>query len=295
MTGFCDNCGEAFFKATSKFCSACGQQRVFPTTEDVAIEGVHLDAIKELDGIEEQANLVPFWNVPGYTGTQPITLYLRVYGKKPHGVDKDVLWGKKFLKSFTQYHRQHKKLYRNYCIVREWFLPGSNDFVDKVLNTSSLRWNKLLKKEIAKYCEDKQKSGPKKDLIKTLDFPNEGLVLRWKTSDIVRHVSTIKKYRRSSKGRKSKCLEDPSQIASTSTEIEVFVPEVPIVISEVPVDATEVPIDTVEVQVDVAEVPTIALEVPIHGAEVAVNRPRVRQGKRPRIRKPSLKVREEAS
>ena len=288
MTGFCDNCGEAFFKATSKFCSACGQQRVFPTTEDVAIESVHSDAFEELDGTEEQANLVPFWNVPGYTGTQPITLYLRVYGMKPHGVDKDVLWGKKFLKSFTQYHRQHKKLYRNYCIVREWFLPGSNDFVDKVLNTSSLRWNNLLKKEIAKYCEDKQKSGPKKDLIKTLDFPNEGLVLRWTTSDIVRYISTIKKYRRSSKGRKSKSLEDPSQIASTSTEMEVFVPEVPIVTSEVPVDATKVPVDTTEVA-------TIALEVPVRAVEVAVNRPRVRQRKRPRIRKPPLKVREETS
>ena len=50
MTGFCDNCKESFFKATSKFCSTCGQQRVFPTTEDVAIKGVHLDVVEELDG-----------------------------------------------------------------------------------------------------------------------------------------------------------------------------------------------------------------------------------------------------
>ena len=128
-----------------------------------------------------------------------------------------------------------------------WFLPGSNDFIDKVLNTSSLRWNKSFKKEIAKYCEEKQKSGPKKDLIKTLDFPNDELVLRWKTSDIVRHVSTIKKYRRSSKGKKSESSEDPSQIASTWTEMEVFVPEVPVVTSEVPVDVAEVQVNVVEV------------------------------------------------
>ena len=59
MTRFCDNCEESFFKATSKFCSACSQQRVFPTIEDVAIKGVHSDAVEELDGIE-QVNLVPF-------------------------------------------------------------------------------------------------------------------------------------------------------------------------------------------------------------------------------------------
>ena len=87
----------------------------------------------------------------------------------------------------------------------------------------------------------------------------------------MKHVSTIKKYR-SSKGRKSESLEDPFQIASTSTEMEFFVPEVPIVTSEVPVDVAEVPID-------IAEVATIALEVPVRTAEVAVNRPRVRQGK----------------
>ena len=68
----------------------------FPTIEDVEIEGVHSDAVEELDSTEEQANLVPFWNVPGYTSTKPITLYLRLYGMKP-SVDNDVLWGKKFL------------------------------------------------------------------------------------------------------------------------------------------------------------------------------------------------------
>ena len=131
-----------------------------------------------------------------------------------------------------------------------------------------------MKKEIA-YYEDKQKLGPKKDLFKTLDFPNEGLVLRRKTSDIVRPVSTIKKYRRSSKGRKSGSLEDPFQIASTSTEMKVFVPKVPVVTSKVPLDAVEVLVDIAEVRVDVAKVATIALEVPICAAKVAINCPRI--------------------
>lgn len=70
-------------------------------TETLVIEAVHADDIVE----QERETTVPLWYVPEYTGTKPITLYDRVYGKKPQGVGKEVLWGKAFLKSHTEYHR----------------------------------------------------------------------------------------------------------------------------------------------------------------------------------------------
>lgn len=70
-------------------------------TETLVIEAVHADDIVE----QERETTVPLWYVPEYTCTKPITLYDRVYGKKPQGVGKEVLWGKAFLKSHTEYHR----------------------------------------------------------------------------------------------------------------------------------------------------------------------------------------------
>lgn len=207
MAGFCDQCGESFPTATSKFCGNCGKKRVFGNVEVVPVEPIvvrentTVDVVRENTTVEEGTR-VSLWAVPEYRGN--LTLYDRVYGMKPQGVGKNVLWGKSFLKSVREYRRQHKKMQRNYRIVRGWFLPGQNEFVDRCLNSPSLRWDKSLKKELTKYCNEIRKSGPKEDQISTLEFPEEGIMLRWKTSDIVRHFSTIKKYRRSSKGQRNK-------------------------------------------------------------------------------------------
>ena len=213
--GFCDNCGEGFPKATSNFCSGCGCRRASEIVEVV-----------EANASVEQETTVQLWAVPEYKGTNTITLYDRVYGVKPQGVGEDVLWGKRFLKSHREYRRQHKKLKKNYRIVREWFLPGTNEFVDQFLNSSSLRWNKSYLKKVTEYCNEKRKSGSKEDLIELLAFPEEGLNLRWKTKDIVRHLSTIKKYRKSFKCKKSQSIV--AQVQVVTTEIEEEAPtEVP--------------------------------------------------------------------
>jgi len=206
--GFCDNCGEAFPKATSNFCFNCGSKRVSEIVQVV-----------EANASVEQETTVRLWAMPEYEGTNSITLYDRVYGIKPQGVGVDVLWGKQFLKSHRQYWRQHKKLKKNYRLVREWFLPGTNEFVDQFLNSSSLRWNKSYLKKLTDYCNEKRKSSPKEDLIELLVFPEEGLSLRWKTKDIVRHLSTIKKYRRSSKCKKPCSIVTTEIKEETSTEM----------------------------------------------------------------------------
>jgi hypothetical protein len=249
-------------------------QRASETTKDALITIANSDAVRQEDNTSEQDVAVPLWSIPEYTGTNPITLYDRVYGIKPHGVGKNVFWGKTFLKSHIEYRRQHKKMHKNYCIVREWFLPGTNDFVDQVLQSSSLRWNKVLRKELTKYCEEKRKSGKKKDSIKTLDFPREGISLRWKTSDIVRHVFTIKKYRKSSKGKKSQISLHGDQVGFPPVALQLST------------GACEV--EAVGTDVHSQEVPTRVAEI---GKTVRENR----LGKQPRIRNPSLKVREQAS
>ena len=78
--------------------------------------------------IVEEETRDSLWAIPEYSGN--LTLYDTVYGIKPQGIGNDVLWGKSFLKSVREYKRQHKKMHRNYRIVRGWFLPSQNEFVD---------------------------------------------------------------------------------------------------------------------------------------------------------------------
>ena len=91
--------------------------------------------VSENTTLEEETR-VSLWVVPEYSGN--LTLYDRVYGIKPQGVWKDVLWGIFFLKSVREYKRQHKKMEQNYCILRGWFLCGRNEIVDRCLNSPSL-------------------------------------------------------------------------------------------------------------------------------------------------------------
>ena len=97
--------------ATSKFCSNCGKKRVFGNVEVAPAEPI---VVRENTTVEEETR-DSLWIVPEYSGN--LTLYDRVYGIKPQGIGKDVLWGKSFLKSVREYKRQYKKMQRNYRIV----------------------------------------------------------------------------------------------------------------------------------------------------------------------------------
>ena len=155
-------------------------------------------------------------------------------------------------------------------------------------------------KELTKYIEEKRTSGPNKDLIKVLEFPNEGSSLRWKTCDILRHVFTIKKYRRSSKGQKSRTSEGLPQIAVTGMEVSVS--DVPFVASELPIVAPQVSTVAPHGPVRAPEVPNCASNVSVRAPDVGrINKvmqektATVQKEKTPRVQKPSLKVREQAS
>ena len=125
------------------------KKRVFGNVEVAPVEPI---VVRENATVEEET-LDSLWVVPEYSGN--LTLYDRVYGIKPQGVGKDVLWGKSFLKSVREYKRQHKKMQQNYRIVWGWFFPGRNEFVDRCLNSPSFCWDKSLKKELTKYCNER--------------------------------------------------------------------------------------------------------------------------------------------
>ena len=91
MVGFYDESGESFPTSTSKFCGNCGKKRVFGNVEVAPVEPI---VVRENTTVEEETR-DSLWAVPEYS----LTLYDRVYGIKPQGTRKDVLWGKSFLKS----------------------------------------------------------------------------------------------------------------------------------------------------------------------------------------------------
>ena len=77
MAGFCDECGESFSTATSKFCGNCGKKRVIGNVEVAHAEPI---VVREntTEGEEARDSL---WVVLEYSGN--LTLYDRVYGIKP--------------------------------------------------------------------------------------------------------------------------------------------------------------------------------------------------------------------
>ena len=74
MAGFCDECGESFPTATSKFCDNCGKKRVFGNVEVAPAEPI---VVRENTIVEEEA-WDSLWVVPEYSGN--LTLYDRVCG-----------------------------------------------------------------------------------------------------------------------------------------------------------------------------------------------------------------------
>ena len=108
-----------------------------------------------------------------------------------------------FLKEHRRYSKQYQKVKCNQRIVREWFKPGTNDFVDEFLNSPSLRWDSAFVKRVSKYCAHKRKKAEKdedeENMIFDIKFLDEGLKLHWKTSDIVKHLYEIKHYRKGEK------------------------------------------------------------------------------------------------
>lgn len=226
MAAFCDECASSFPRPTSKFCSECGTPRVGnqiaeTTTVVDVVRSTHEDVVDVVRSTEvvntgEEPDL-PLYAIPQMPA---LTLYARVYEARPKGLPKDIAWGKRFLKQHRRYKRQYVKVKRNQRIVREWFKPGTNEFVDEFLKSSSLRWDPTFLKRVRKYCKHTRKKADddedEENMVCDIKFPDEGLILHWKTSDIVKHVFEIKHYR---KGKK--CSATILQLREVEENIEV--------------------------------------------------------------------------
>lgn len=203
MASFCDECGASFPRSTSKWCSECGTPRSGNQIHENQIhENTDVVDVMRSDEVAvagEQSDL-PLYAVPQIPA---LSLYARVYEARPKGLPGDIAWGKRFLKEHRRYSKQYQKVKRNQRIVREWFKPGTNDFVDEFLNSPSLRWDSAFVKRVSKYCAHKRKKAEKdedeENMIFDIKFPDEGLKLHWKTSDIVKHLYEIKHYRKGKK------------------------------------------------------------------------------------------------
>jgi hypothetical protein len=182
MSGFCDECGASFLRSTSKWCNECGTAR-----STLAEVGMHVEVVRS--GVDttmeadESALDMPLWVLQDHPN---VTLQTRIYGKRPPGLGRSILWGKRFLKEHHCYRRQYKKLLRNQRILHKWFQPGIDAFVDDFLTFDSLCWKKEYLKELCKYVQARRKRTEEKeeDNITDINFLIEGLSVHWKTSEI---------------------------------------------------------------------------------------------------------------
>ena len=136
----------------AKFCSQCGRERRVGLVEDSAGDTAIVRAGREgtvvlrVDGVQEgKGHSLPLWELSSQPG---LSLQRRIYGQRPRGLPKTILWGTRFLKEHYCYRKKYRKVLWNHRIVRSWFRTSSDPLVDEFLNSASLCWNKDLVKKL---------------------------------------------------------------------------------------------------------------------------------------------------
>jgi len=76
---------------------------------------------------------------------------------------------------------------------------GRSEFVDEFLKSSSIRWNQQFTKSLCRYCREMLSSTDIDETILDINFPEDGLKLSWRGSDILKYAFEIKHYQKSSK------------------------------------------------------------------------------------------------
>ena len=178
----------------AKFCSQCGRKRRVGLVEDNAGDTTIVRAGREgvvvlrIDGVqEEEGHSLPLWKLSGQLG---LFLQRRIYGKRPQGLPKTILWGTRFLKEHYCYRKQYRKVLWNHRIVRSWFRTSSDPLVDEFLNSASLCWNKDLVKKLHAYiCERCRRAKDlNEDNVESIRFPDDGITMHWETKEIVHYL-----------------------------------------------------------------------------------------------------------
>ena len=189
----------------AKFCSQCGRKRRVGSMEDSAGDTVIVRVGREgivvlrVDSVQEgKGHLLPLWELSGQPG---LSLQKSIYGQRPLGFPKTILWSTRFLKEHYCYRKQYRKVLWNHRIVRSWFRSSVNPLVDEFFNSASLRWNKDLVKKLHAYIRERHRRAKdlNEDNVEPIRFLDEGITVHWETKEIVHYLMEHKKYRKSPK------------------------------------------------------------------------------------------------
>ena len=81
---------------------------------------------------EEEGHSLLLWELSGQPG---LSLQRGIYGQRPRGLPKTILWGTRFLKEHYCYRKQYRKVLWNHRIVRSSFHTSFDPLVDEFMNS----------------------------------------------------------------------------------------------------------------------------------------------------------------